>query len=120
VVLAASLDLLRGDGEQYRLRLGAESLCRRPDRRWSGHWRDPDRHRDPVSCRGSSSEPPPMAFQLRAIGQLSGELGDMARCGTRSVRKGGGGELLPLGTGRHATRLSVVKAIVLILNRAGS
>jgi hypothetical protein len=71
-----------------------------------------------------------MTFQLRAIGQLSGELGDMARCGTRSVREGGGGELLPawrvthhaavIGTGRHATRLSVVKAIVLILNRAGS
>jgi hypothetical protein len=60
VVLAASLDLLRGDGEQYRLALGAESLCRRPDRRWAGHWRDPDRHRYPVSFRGSSSEPPPM------------------------------------------------------------
>ena len=29
MVLAASLDLLRGDGEQYRLALGAESLCRR-------------------------------------------------------------------------------------------
>jgi hypothetical protein len=33
VVLAASLGLLRGDGEQYRLALGAECLCRRPDRR---------------------------------------------------------------------------------------